>query len=149
MTLDQATSQIQAILDKPVSRRDRQTLARFQSLFQFLSKAGLSGPQVETLEVTLGKLSLNSVSDSSGESLQKQLRRFKRFLKDEFGYSAKGFYTNLGVALGLTFGVAIGAALQHLDNGFIIGAMGGMFLGGIWGRVREQRAVKSGQIYSL
>ena len=79
----------------------------------------------------------------------KTREEFKKYLKDTFSLTTKGYYTTFYGGLGLVFGLLFGVAiLSNLERslGISLGLIGGMVVGSIMGRSKDSQAKTSGKM---
>ncbi len=61
-----------------------------------------SKDEIQSIETELGNLSLKSNPENRKKYFKKALTKFEKYLKDTFSLTSKGYYAELGIALGMT-----------------------------------------------
>ncbi len=78
--------------------------------------------------------------------IRKKLRQFIQFLESEFSLILHGHYVNLGIKLGLVFGVSLGIFFFNESGGTPIGLCIGMFIGYLIGNYMDNKAVLQNKV---
>ena len=118
----------------------------FQEFIQILNslkEKNLSEAEIQLIETKLDTLELNSAHTRSKKHFSKALKLFKQYLKATFSLTSKGYYTNLGLALGSSFGILFGIViLSRFERslGIALGISLGMIVGLTIGRNLDAQA---------
>jgi hypothetical protein len=101
------------------------------------------------LEELISKLGLvKSNAKGAKKSYNKSFYNIKQKIQKEFGIVEKGTYNKMGIGLGMTFGICIGAAFaSSMSNGIVIGMVLGMAVGAAFGNLKEKQTAKVGKTY--
>ncbi len=110
---------------------------------------------LENREIEKSMLELKSTLRNIADNEPKQYRLYrkefdslKKMVIDEFGFHQKGSIIEKSIALGLVFGVAIGATLTSLVPSFAgIGLVLGMAIGSAIGSKKEKDEEAAGNLY--
>ena len=145
MTLKNALSYFESFLSETSKKSETKVYREFIHIITGLERRDLSETDIESIEKELDALNL----DSNLKISPKALRRFKKYLKDTFSLTPKGYYTNLGIALGSSFGLLVGViALSHFERsmGISAGISFGMLIGLMIGRTKDSQAKAAGNL---
>lgn len=145
MTTNEAIEFFNTLRSQTTQKSDLKIYDEFTQTLTRLHKKNLSKEDVMSIEVELDRLNLKSNSDHNIKYHKKALRTFKAFLTKEFSLISKGYYTAIGMSLGLCFGVAFGSVIQK-SIGTSSGLVFGMLIGICIGRVMDSKAEKAGKV---
>lgn len=122
------------------------TYKNFIEILIDLKDRDLAEVKMKSIETELDKLDLKANSEIRIKHLRRKLASFINYLKEELSLISKGYYTAIGMSLGLCFGVALGSSVfgGSLDNssGLVIGMVVGMGIG----RIMDTKAEKEGRV---
>src|SRR5690606_26671491 len=111
MTLQEANHLLEglkAATNKPSEIKDYE---KFLYILNELENGEFSIDEMRSIETELGNLNLKSNPGNSKKYFNNALKQFKNFLKDTFLLTSKGYYTNLWIALGSSFGALFGVVI--------------------------------------
>jgi hypothetical protein len=117
----------------------------FIAILSDLKNRELAENQLQSIEKELDILELNMNPKSKKRFYSKRLTDFKNYLKKEFSLVTEGYYTAIGIGVGISFGVAIGASFGE-STGIAIGISLGMAFGLIIGRNMDTQAEKQNRV---
>ena len=149
MTLKNALNYFESLVSETSKKSETKVYQEFIQVITGLEKRNLSEAEIQSIEIELDALNLNSTTKNNKKYFNKALRQFKKYLKDTFSLTSKGYYTNLYSGLGLSFGLLFGVAiLSNLERslGISLGLIGGMLIGLIIGRNMDSKAVAEGRV---
>jgi len=149
MTLKNAIDFFESLLSETNKKSEIKVYREFIHILNSLEKRNLSEPEIQSIETELDNLNLNSNRAQRKYYYKKALYKFKKYLKDAFSLTPKGYYTNLGISLGSSFGFLFGIVfLSGLDRslGIALGLSIGMIIGIIIGRSIDSRVVEDGRV---
>jgi hypothetical protein len=149
MTLRNAYDLFENLVAETSKKSEIKVYRGFIQILNSLEKRDLSASEIQSIEVELDALDLNSTTQSNKTYFKKALSKFEKYLKETFSLTTKGHYTHLYTGLGLSFGVLFGAVfLSNFDFNWVtsVGMMGGMFIGSIIGRHMDSEAVAEGRV---
>jgi len=149
MTLKNALNYFESLVSESSKKSEIKVYEEFIHIITGLEKRDLSDSEIQSIEVTLDELKLNSISTNNKKYFTKALQQFKKYLKDTFSLTTKGYYTNMGIGLGSLFGVVFGiVVLSSFDRslGISLGLTFGMVIGLIIGRYLDAQAMASGKM---
>lgn len=149
MTLKNALIHFKNLLSETSKNSNIKVYQEFIQIVTSLEKKKLSESETQSIEKELDALALNSADPNDIRFFNQALKQFKKYLKDTHSFISKGYYTNIGIGLGASFGVIVGIVL--LSNferslGISLGISLGMLIGLIIGRSMDLQAENSGKI---
>jgi len=149
MTLKNAINFFESLEAEKSSKPEIKVYQEFIKIITSLEKKSLSENEIQTIETELDRLNLKSNSLNRKKYFKIALSDFKKYLKDTFSLTTKGYYTTFYGGLGLVFGLLFGVAiLSNLERslGISLGLIGGMVVGSIMGRSKDSQAKTSGKM---
>ena len=149
MTLKNAINFFESLEAETSSKPEIKVYQEFIKIITSLKKKSLSENEIQTIETELDRLNLKSNSLNRKKYFKIALSDFKKYLKDTFSLTTKGYYTTFYGGLGLVFGLLFGVAiLSNLERslGISLGLIGGMVVGSIMGRSKDSQAKTSGKM---
>lgn len=149
MTLQKAINQFEELSTDTSSRSVRNCSKEFIRILTHLQEMGLSQDEIQAIESELDSLELIPRAGNERKVLRQALSKFRNFLKEQYSFTVKGYYTEIGIALGTSFGVVAGLVIfSGLERslGIALGISLGMFLGLLIGRSRDLEAKASGKM---
>lgn len=149
MTLKKALDYFKSIVSKTSNKSEIRIYKEFIRILTSLEERDLSVSEIKAIETELKRLNLDDAVDHNKRYYKKALTQFEKFLKDTFSLTSKGYYTKIGIALGMTFGLLFGVViLSHLERsmGIALGVSLGMFVGLLIGRYLDAKALSSGNM---
>jgi hypothetical protein len=149
MTLKNAINFFESLEAETSSKPEIKVYQEFIKIITSLEKKSLSENEIQTIETELDRLNLKSNSLNRKKYFKIALSDFKKYLKDTFSLTTKGYYTTFYGGLGLVFGLLFGVAiLSNLERslGISLGLIGGMVVGSIMGRSKDSQAKTSGKM---
>ena len=149
MTLDKASEILKTLVSEPTKKSENTVYKKFLYILNELKLREFSKDEIEAIESTLEDLNLEVNPENRKRHFKKSLSKFETYLKDTFSLTSKGYYTNRYGALGLSFGLLFGVAiLSNLERflGITIGLIGGMAVGSVIGRKKDEEAKANGNV---
>ncbi len=149
MTLLNAINLLESLKDKTVKKSEIKVYSQFIDILLKVEKREFTTHEIESIEMELDNLALNSNPENRKKFFQKALTKFKNYLKNTFSLTSKGYYTNTSVSLGILFGVVFGVLIgEHFEKslGFSFGICMGMFIGAYIGGRKDAQAKAAGNI---
>jgi len=149
MTLKNAINFFESLEAETSSKPEIKVYQEFIKIITSLEKKSLSENEIQTIETELDRLNLKSNSLNRKKYFKIALSDFKKYLKDTFSLTTKGYYTTFYGGLGLVFGLLFGVAiLSNLERslGISLGLIGGMIVGSIMGRSKDAQAKTNGKM---
>ncbi|CAN5389693.1 hypothetical protein BH11BAC3_BH11BAC3_02470 [soil metagenome] len=149
MTLKNAIKFFENLVAESVDKSEIKIYQKFIQIINGLEKRNLSESDIQMIEKALATLDLNSTSKGNKKYFSKALGQFKKYLKDTFSLISKGYYTNLGIALGSAFGALAGIIfLSHFERslGISLGISFGDIIGLLIGRSMDSQAAAAGNL---
>ncbi len=149
MTLQEATNFFESLQNETTQESEIKLYAKFKRLLTNLQNRAFSKDEMVSIEKELAALDLQSNPRNKYEYYKKALEKFEKYLNDTFSFVSKGYYTNRGIGLGLTFGILIGIIFfSRLERslGIAVGLSIGMLIGLLIGRSLEVQAKAAGKM---
>jgi len=117
----------------------------FAKLCHILIKRPLTEDQKSTIDEELKSYRLKALEENTYSKHKKKLNRFKKFLRERYGWVTSGYYTTLFMILGMVLGQSIGLSI-HPSTGLAIGLGAGMSVGMALGAWRDQALKKENKV---
>lgn len=149
MTLKNAVTHFKSLVAETTKKSEIKVYQEFIQILSSLEKRDLSETEIQAIEAELEALDVNSASTHSNKHYKKALQQFKKYLKDTFSLTTKGYYTNMGVGLGTSFGVLFGVVVLgsfERSMGISLGISLGMLMGLLIGRHLDAQVEASGMM---
>ncbi len=149
MTLKNAVNFFERLVSETDKKSEIKVYQEFIQIITGLEKRNLSDAEIQLIETEFDDLDLNSTANNNIKYFKKALRHFQKYLKDTLSLTSKGYYTNIGIGLGLTFGILFGIVfLSGFERslGISLGITFGMLTGLIIGRQMDAKATAAGNI---
>lgn len=149
MTLKNSIHFFENLEAETSSKSEIKIYHEFILIITSLENKNLSDTKIQSIETELDNLNLTSNPENRKKYFNKSLSAFKKYLKDSFSLTPKGYYTTLYGGLGLSFGLLFGVAILHnLERslGLSLGLIGGMLVGSIMGRSKDAQAKAAGKM---
>ena len=149
MTLKNALNYFKSLVSETSKKSEIKVYQNFIQIISSLEKRELSETEIQAIETELDALDLNSATAHNKKYYKKALQQFKKYLKDTFSLTTKGYYTNTGVGLGTLFGVLFGVVVLgsfERSMGISLGISLGMLIGLLIGRHLDAQAEASGMM---
>jgi len=146
MTINNATKLFENLKSQTQKKSELKIYKEFVEILRALENREMTEVEIQSIETFLSQLELTILPKNNRKYFKKKLNAFKEYLKEEFSLISKGYYAALGIGIGMTFGISIGAAFFQVGSGVSIGMMFGMFLGMIVGRYMDSEAEKANRV---
>ncbi len=149
MTLQEAYNFFESLKNETSNKSEIKVYEKFLHALNELKNRAFSKDEIQSIEAELDSLNLNANSENRKKYFKRALSKFEKYLKDTFSLTSKGYYTNLGIALGSSFGVLFGVVvLSDFERslGISFGLIIGMLLGLIIGRYLDSKAITEGRV---
>jgi len=145
MTTDEAIKLFNTLKSQTTKKSELKVYDDFIQTLTMLSKRDLPTGNLISIETKLNDLKLKSNPENKKKYFRKALNSFKEYLKTEFSLVSKGYYTAIGISLGMCFGVAFGSVIQE-SIGTSSSLVFGMLIGLCIGRIMDVKAEKEGKV---
>lgn len=149
MTLQEAHKLFENLIAETTEKSEIKVYEKFVHILSVLMTRKFTKNEMESIEMELEGLNFNSNPENKNKYFKKALSKFEYFLKDAFSLTLKGYYTQIGIGLGLSFGVLFGIVfLSSFERslGIALGLSIGMLFGLIIGRSQDAKAKREGRI---
>jgi len=128
MNLNETLDFFKKRLEKSTKKSEIKIDTKFVTVLTNLKERALTKKDYELIDIQLNNLNFD---DHSKKNLRKQLRTFLKYLKEKFALVSEGYYTELGMALGITFGAALGSVWEigmTISFGMLFGLIVGKYM---------------------
>ncbi|PHS67886.1 MAG: hypothetical protein COB12_01320 [Flavobacterium sp.] len=153
MTINEATN----ILNNLVSQTDKKSEIKAYNCFirtlTSLNDKDLNESQLQLIQENLSSLHLTETPENKKKYYKKKHSELRSFLKKEFSFTHKKYYTEIGMIYGMIFGNAIGISIGVAIEPFIgisigisIGTGIGMMFGIMYGAKKDAEALRLGNV---
>ena len=149
MTINKALNYFESLASETTKKSEIKIYQEFIQIMTGLKQRNLSEAEIQSIELRLDMLDLNSNPNNRKRYYKKTLRKFETYLKDTFSLTIAGYYTKLYGALGLSFGMLFGVAILsnlELSLGVSLGLIGGMVVGSLIGQEKDDQAKAAGNM---
>ena len=149
MTLKNTVNFFESLKTESSNKSEIKIYSQFIDILQKLENRAFTTDEIQSIEMELDSLNLNSNPQHRKTFFKKALRKFETYLKDTFSLTSEGYYTNLSVSLGVLFGVVIGVLIgERFERslGISFGICMGLFIGAYIGRRKDAQAKEAGNM---
>jgi hypothetical protein len=151
MNINKASELLNDLLSQADKKSKKKVYNCFIRTLSSLEKRDLSENQSRLIQEKLSALNLEATTENKKKYYNQKHADFVAFLKEEFSFTAKNHYRELGMiygmifgsGLGLTIGVAIDPSLGT-SIGLSMGVGIGMVFGMLFGAQKDAEAKKQG-----
>ena len=145
MTINDTIKFFESLLIQTNKKSEIRIYENFIAILSDLKNKDLSDEQLQSIEVELDNLKLKSNPENKKRYFSKKLAEIKKYLKDKLSLISEGYYTAIGIGLGMSFGIAMGASFGE-STGITLGISFGMIIGLVIGRYKDAEAEKQGRV---
>ena len=149
MTLKETREFLESLVNESSERREVKIYNKFIGILRSLEKREFSPHQIEMIEKELTILNLKQPTKNRKRYIRKKLGEFVKYLESDYSIILEGHYANLGLTMGLVFGVAIGTAIFRDGGGSSTGLCFGMLIGYAIGMYMDKEAAKQNQVLKI
>lgn len=149
MTIQEAYNFVERLRNDSGNKSEIKMYKKFLHILTELKSKEFSKDETQSLETELDGLDLVSRSGNRKKYVKRALSKFENYLKDTFSLISKGYYTNMGIGLGATFGLLFGiVVLSGFERslGMSLGLSFGMLIGLVIGRSMDAKAISEGRV---
>ena len=150
MTLQEAYNFFESLKIETTKKSEIKIYKKFLHILSELKIREFSKDEIQSIETELDRLNLKSIPENRKKYFKKALTKFEKYLKDTFSLTSKGYYTELGIALGMTWGVVAGVLIgERFEKslGIAVGISFGMLIGLLIGRYMDSKAMAKGKVF--
>ena len=108
MEINEALNLLRRLINSTNKKSEIKIYKNFIEVLTALKDKDLTKEEFRSIEEELEKLSLISARDNGKKQFAKKLGQFKSFLKDNFSLIPEGYFTTLGIGVGVAFGSTLG-----------------------------------------
>lgn len=149
MTLLNAINLFESLKTESSKKSEIKVYTQFIEILKKLENREFTIDEIQSIETELERLNLKSNPEKRKKFFSKALSKFEKYLKETFSLTSKGYYTQLGVGLGSSFGILFGIVILssfERSLGIAMGISIGMIIGLIMGRSFDSQAKTAGTI---
>ncbi|MEN2284217.1 hypothetical protein AAGF08_18885 [Algoriphagus sp. SE2] len=149
MRLKDAIRYFENLNSATTQKSERAIFQKFIRQLRSLENKHLSTLEMKVVEQTLDGLGLNAEGTKNTRYFKKAFSHFQKKMKELLSLTPEGYYTNLGMGLGTSFGVLFGiVVLSNFERstGISFGISIGMVIGILIGRSLDAQAKASGKM---
>ncbi len=149
MTLNKAFYFFKSLLSETSKKSEIKIYKDFTSILNNLENRDFSKDELETIEIKLNSLNLESNPQNKTKYFKKVLNEFKSFLNKAFSLVSKNYYTNLYISLGAGFGIISGIIIgERFEKslGIALGIGIGILIGSLIGRSKDAKAFNEDRV---
>lgn len=149
MTLQEAYNFFESLKIETSKKAEIKIYKKFLDILTGLKIRDFSKDEIQSVESELDGLDLASNGENRRKYFSKALTKFEKYLKDTFSLTTKGYYTNMGITLGSSFGIIAGIIIGERTEkslGIALGISVGMLIGLIVGRSMDAQAKAAGKM---
>ncbi len=149
MTLQGAYTFIESLKTETTKKSEIKVYEKFLYILNELKNREFSKEEIQSIEMQLESLNLKSNPDNRKKYFNKALKKFETYLNKTFSLTPKGYYTNMGIGLGSSFGIILGIVfLSSLERslGIALGLCFGMLIGLVIGKSLDSKAKSEGKM---
>jgi len=141
MTVTNLKELVQKQFSNAISAKEIKVYNAFTKLLEDLEEKELDLDKTSVIEDELNAFVLGDGTLLPLKLFKKQVSKFQQFLQKEFQFVAQHYYMQLGIGVGMCFGVAFGSF-----SNIGLGISFGMFAGIIVGKFLDQKAMEEGRV---
>nr|WP_319512669.1 hypothetical protein [uncultured Draconibacterium sp.] len=149
MTLQEAHNFFESLKKGTAKKSEIKVYNQFIDILKKLENRVFTTDEIQSIEAELDSLKLKSNPENRTKFFKNARCKFENFLKQTLSLTAKGYYTNLSVSLGVLCGVVFGTLIgEHFERslGISFGVCMGLFLGAYIGRRLDAQAKEAGNM---
>jgi hypothetical protein len=145
MKLDEAVSIFKNLISRTDKKAEIKIYQKFIIALGDLRGKNLSEGQYQLIETELDSLIIESTPENKKKHYRRGFNKFMKFLDAEFSFIAEGYYTGIGMVLGMSFGVVMGSSIAG-GSGSSMGISLGMMFGLLIGAAMDSKAKKQNRV---
>jgi hypothetical protein len=146
MTINEASEFLNSLIAETDKKSEIKVYQNFLGILAALNNKELTPEELRSIDEELELLKLKEYPENKKKYLKQKLNEFKKYLKAESSFISEGYYTAIGLSLGMCFGVAPGISVFGPESGVALGISFGMIIGLIIGRIIDSKAEKHNRV---
>ena len=149
MTLNSANNLFERLNKESTKKSEIKVYEKFLDILSKLKNRELPKDDIKLIEMKLDHLNLESNPPNRKKFFKKALSQFEKYLKETFSLTSKGYYADLGIALGSSFGILFGVVFLwnwERSLGISLGLIAGMGIGRAIGIAMDSQAKTAGNM---
>ncbi len=108
MTINDTINFLESLLTQTDKKSEIKVYENFIAILSNLKNRELTNEELQSIEEELETLDLKSNPENKKRYFSKKLAEFKKYLKDKLSLISEGYYTAIGMSLGMIIGLVIG-----------------------------------------
>ena len=149
MTIKEAKYFLKNLINESTKSREIKIYNKFIGVLTGIENREFSTYQIELIEKELTILNLKQPTKNRKKYISKKLNAFIEYLESEYSIILEEHYTDLGLKIGLVFGMALGTAIFRDSGGSSTGMCFGLFIGYVIGKYMDNEAAKQNQVLKI
>jgi len=145
MTLEETKFFFEHKTEEATRKSHKRTYKDFAQFCRILIDRPLTESQRNIIEQELKEYRLKASEENTYAKHKKKLNRFKKFLRERFGWVTNSYYTTLYMILGMVLGQTIGLSI-HPSIGLSIGLGVGISVGMALGVLKDKALKKENKV---
>jgi len=153
MTINEATNLLNNLQSQTDKKSEIKAYNCFIRTLTSLSDKNLNENQEQLIQEKLTSLHLTEAPENKKKYYKKKHSELRSFLKKEFSFTHKKYYTEMGMIYGMIFGNALGISIGIAIDPFLgtsigmsIGTGIGMMFGILYGAKKDAEAERLGKV---
>jgi ElaB/YqjD/DUF883 family membrane-anchored ribosome-binding protein len=149
MKLQESINFFESLKNKTTKKSESKIYSKFIQILKNLKDREFSKDEIQSIETELDKLNFKSNEAITDKQYSKLLKEFSKFLKDKFSLISQKHYTNIGLSVGIGFGVVAGILIGERSEkslGIAVGISLGMLIGLFIGNQMDTKAKKENRV---
>jgi len=151
MNISETSDLFKKLKTKTEKKNEIKIYENFIKILLALESKDLTKNQRQSIEKKLETLKLNVKPTNHKKYFKRKLTEFMKYLKDEHSFVPEKYYLEMGMGIGMCWGVALGGSLSvfNLDmesNPIVFGLIIGMCIGMFIGTNMDTKAKKEGRV---
>ncbi len=149
MTLQEAYNFFESLKTETTKKSEIKVYEKFLHILSELKKRDFSKDEIQSIETELKRLNLESNPENRKKYFGKALHKLNDYLRKTFSLIPNGYYTTIGIALGVAFGPVLGVLFMPFFErslGISAGVCIGMIIGLLAGQHLDSQAKAAGNV---
>ena len=149
MTIKETRDFLKNLINESTKSREIKIYNKFIGVLTGIENRAFSTYQIELIEKELTILNLKQPTKNRKKYIRKKLNEFVEYLESEYSIILEDHYADLGLKMGLVFGMALGVFIFKDSGGSATGMCFGMFIGYVIGKYMDKEAAKQNQVLKI
>ena len=149
MAIQETYNFIESLKIDTTEKSEIKVYEEFLHILSRLKIREFSKDEINSIEAELDNLNLEPNPENRKKHFNKLLKGLKDYLKEKHSLISAGYYTNIGITTGASFGIVAGIIIgERFEKslGIALGIGFGMSIGLFVGRNRDSQAKATGKV---